>query len=170
MNDDLKNQIIKHIFANFGVIESKYIDLQNSKSLLDNDFLLKEKIKFEISENKIWGCQFSITPQSIKVLLGDCSLSDEQKEYCLIIQLEGAPIYGLYLSIYNESLFACSLKDSNEWMICNTYLQATFLAGMEQVKDAGLSLNKCENYQDLYKSLLSFIKFYSSVFEGEDEG
>lgn len=170
MNQILLKEIIKHVFANLGIIPCSFID---PKSLISEEYLLSEKIKFETNDgnllnNNIWGCQVSAGSQEIKILLGDCSQSE--KEYCLLIQLTDSPAYGLYLTSdeIDEFMLACNFKEEN-WMQCGTYLQATFLAGMEQMKDIGLSWSKCQNYQSQFKLMLSFIKFHSNIFEA-DEG
>ena len=40
-----------------------------------------------------------------------------------------------------DAMIACTLNGTN-WMECNIYLQATFLAGMEQIKDSNLEWTK----------------------------
>jgi hypothetical protein len=175
MNKFLRETIVKHIFANFAIIPSSFVNLNNSKSLMDKDFILQDKIPFidinnNLSKNKVWGCQISSEQQEVKILLGDCS-QDNIKEYALIIQLKNAPIYGVYLicdDVDSEALIACSLN-GKEWLECQTYLQATFLAGMEQIKDVGLAWTKCSNYKDQFEMLLSFIKFHDSVYEEKYE-
>jgi hypothetical protein len=71
--------------------------------------------------------------------------------------------------INSEALIACSL-DGKAWMECQTYLQATFLAGMEQVRDVGMNWSKCLDYKVHYESLLTFIKFHHTLYEGQYEG
>jgi hypothetical protein len=98
-------------------------------------------------------------------------------EYCLVIQLKDAPIFGIYL-IFNqlvedppeaEPMIAVNV-DKQHWVPCTTYLEATFLAGMEQLRDLGFGWIQCKSYQDLYSQLLSFIKFHNNYFGATDEG
>lgn len=174
MNKELTSQIIKHIFAGLAIIPSNFTDLNKTKSLKSKEFLLKETIDFDTAneslKNHIWGCQLSVDKQEIKILLGNCSSSDSE-EYALLIQLKDSPSYGCYLMVndLNKSLIACSI-DNKKWLQCNTYLQATFLAGMENIKEIGLVWNKCINYTENYQSLQSFIKYYNLVYEAEYEG
>ena len=178
MNIELLDKIVKNIFANLLVIPSNFVN-PNGKSLKSNDFLLKEKLSFETDNGtvfkNIWGCQISAGEQELNILLGDCSQDEELLEYCLIVQLKDSPPYGAYL-VYNElccskrpgdALIACALNE-NDWLICNTYLQATFLAGMEQIKEIGLSWNKCTNYKRHIEMMKSFIKYHDSYYEGEE--
>ncbi len=60
--------------------------------------------------------------------------------------------------------------DLKLWMGCSTFLQATFLSGMEQIRETGFAWNKATNYQLQYQALVSFIKYHSSIYEAEYEG
>lgn len=181
MNLNLRAEIVKHIFANFGVIPSNHVS-EKTQSLISKDYLLSEKLSFEdddniISENKIWGCQLSADIQEIKILLADCTQEENAPEYCLLVQLKNAPAYGIYLT-FNESFgpqtdSACMIAyslDLKLWMECSTFLQATFLSGMEQIRETGFAWSKVINYQPQYQALISFIKYHSSIYEAEHEG
>lgn len=177
MNLALREQIVKHIMAGLAVIPSSHISLNKSKSLMSQEFLLSDKLTFEVDDalikNRIWGCQISSEQQEIKILLGDCSQEKNVSEYCLVIQLKDAPSYGMYLvcndNVDSEPLLACSIN-GKDWLECNTYLQATFLAGMEQIKELGLNWNKCKDYKEQYEMMISFIQFHSEIYEEKDEG
>lgn len=178
MNPNLRAEIVKHIFANFGVIPSDYVS-EKTQSLISKEYLLSERLSFEDNdtENKVWGCQLSSDAQEIKILLADCAQEESSPEYCLLVQLKNAPAYGVYL-IFNESFgsqinSACMIAyslDSKLWMECSTFLQATFLSGMEQIRETGFGWNKITNYQPQYQSLVSFIKYHSFIYEVEYEG
>jgi len=176
MNKVLMENIVRHVFSNLAVIPSAFVNIDKTKSLMSKEFLLNDTLSFEnesgIVKNKIWGCQISADQQELKILLGDCSQEKQVPEYCLIVQLKDAPAYGIYLicnSENAESLIACTLS-GKEWMECQTYLQATFLAGMEQIRDIGLSWNKCSDYKDQYDLMISFIDFHNTVYEAKYEG
>lgn len=182
MNRILTETIVRHVLANLAVIPSDFVNIDKSKSLMSKEFLLPEKLMFEAEDGgsvrgKVWGCQISVQQQELKMMIGDCTTEEELPEFCLIIQLKDAPAYGVYL-VYNdfvgdqvgsEALIACTL-DGKAWMQCQTYLQATFLAGMEQMKDIGLAWNKCSNYKEQFNMLLSFIEFHNTVYEVKNEG
>lgn len=171
MNKQLTELIIRHIYENFLLIPSNEINPLTNKSLTDNEFLLNKTLKFEdeSGNKKIWGCQISTDVQELKILCGDCSQEDDVLEYCLVVQLKDAPAYGVYSAfckdrwINQEALIACTLN-GKDWMECNTYLQATFLAGMEQVKDVGLKWNKCQDFQSQYDLMASFINYHDILF------
>lgn len=177
MNNILRNTIVKHIFSNFGVIQSKFIDSNKTKSLMSNEFLLSKKISYKntagnIVKNNVWGCQITLDQKEFKILLADYG-QDSSKEYCLLVQLKNSPAYGLYILndeiLGDETMIACTL-DGKQWMECQTFLQATFLAGMEQIKDIGLSWSKCNSYREQFDLILSFIEFYESIYEAKYAG
>lgn len=182
MNRSLTEEIAYHILANLRILPSTFVAPSNTQRLVDKQFLLSEKLSFEedkqVTSRNVYGCQILVTDnKEFKMLLGDCTIDDDLPEYCLIVQLKDAPVFGLYLAFTrlledppdSEAMIAVS-PDKKNWMPCSTYLQATFLAGMEQIKDLGFGWSKCSNYQELYEQLLSFIKFHSKFYGVEDEG
>ena len=180
MNKKLTEEIVYHIFANLGILPSDHTNITSMQSIIDKKFLLAEKIKLETEDkvisNNIYGCQISISDnKDFKILLADCSQDSHNLEYGVLIQLKDSPAFGLYLSFHlsevidREALIAVNIVESS-WVPCNTYLQATFLAGMEQIKDLGFGWIKCSNYNKLYHQLLSFIKFHHNFYRIENEG
>lgn len=169
MNNKLTDQIVRHIFSNLGIIKNNVSTPLNNK-----DYLLPIKLTFDengqIVSNSVWGCQFIIDKKILRILLGEASSNNE--EYYLIVHLEGSPTYGIFLSmdeeIKQEALIACSVSNK-DWMQCNIYLQATFLAAMEQIKDIGIPQQKCLSYKEEYQSMVSFVDYQSSC-EDDNEG
>lgn len=187
MNTVLRTEIIKHIYACFGVYQSSWINKATSRSLMDKNWLLSSKITFQGLENTgdVWGCQLSTSDQELKIVLADCSepfdydnadINDaalSPVEFAMLVQLKNAPCYGLYLA-WNargilEPMIAVSVKEG-EWMECNTFLQSSFLSGMEQVRDTGLKWNKCTSHQEEFKKLLSFIEYHQAFYGVPHEG
>jgi hypothetical protein len=175
MNKILSKEIVKHIFANFGIIPSNFINQDNLISLINKEYVLNDTISFEdeygaLLKRKIWGCQLSSNAQQLKVLVTDLSQDSYIKEYCMLIQLKDSPAYGLYYSynineVLEDDSFMAFSMDNQKWIECETYLQATFLAGMQQIKDIGFAWNKCSDYKDQYKSMINFIKYHSAYIE-----
>jgi len=165
MEDNLKNEIVKNIFSKFLLINEN-IPRQKFMSLQDKSFLLYDKLSFETDEkqfnNNIYGCQFLISENPLKIILGDCSA--DSHEYCLIVNLKDSPVYGLYIDYDNNLSFIKYKFQDLEWLDCSTYLQATFLAAMEQIKDTNLSPSKCKEYEAELKLLKEIIN------EVNDEG
>src|SRR5512135_3535645 len=170
MNYKLTEQIAYHILAHLGVLPANFVNRELTKSIIDKQFLLQEKITLEndsgeILKKNVYGCQATIgDSKEFRMLLADCSESQEWPEYCLFAQLKDAPAFGVYLiytggshsDIDPEVLIAVN-NDKQYWMPCSTYLQATFLAGMEQIRDSSFGWTKCKDYKEQYQQLLSFI-------------
>jgi hypothetical protein len=178
MNEQLTEQIARHILASLGVLPVSFIDYDTSRSLNTKDFLLQQRLLFknekqQVVKNAIYGCQMIVGQKQFKIVLGDCSQEEGVPEFCLIAQLTGLPAYGLYMicdpSLDSEAIIAASVNDK-DWMPCSTFLQATFLAAMEQLKDTGLGWVKCTDYQKHYQMLLSLIQFHTAYYEVKNEG
>lgn len=181
MNLELLQHIVKHVFASFAIIPSDFINLDRTKSLMNPEYLLPEKLHFEAEEgpisNKVWGCQLTFMKQDVKILLGDCTIpqpEDHQfrlgpnRSFAMLVSIKDMPIYGLfYDGDEQEPMIACTV-DKKVWMECTTFLQATFLAGMEQLREVGMSWAKCSNYQDQFQHLSAFIKYHSATYEARD--
>lgn len=181
MNPGLTEKIVHHVLANFGVVPASFINPESTQSLLDKSFLLPDRLTFQDSEgtthSHVYGCQtVAADTKTLKILLTNCLEAEEVSEFCLILHLQDSPTYGLFLvqdpSVgggvdYSEAMIAVSL-DSKNWMPCNTYLQATFLAGVEQIRDLGRGWSKCTSYQDEFQALQSFIKFHTLVHQEEE--
>lgn len=175
MNKILMEHIARHILSGLGVVSSTF---SHSQTMISKEFLLDQKLLFknesgDAVKNPIYGCQINIEQKEFKILLGVCSQDNKIPEYCLVIQFTGNPGYGLYMvcdsSVESEALIAVTINEK-DWMPCSTFLQATFLAAMEQLRDVGLGWNKCTNYQKQYEMLLSMVKFHAAYCEVEDEG
>lgn len=179
MNFTLMEQIIRHVFANLVVVPNQLVDVDKTLSLRDPQFLLPETLAFEDADkkqikNSVWGCRIAANQsmEGITILLGDCTQYADIPEFCVITQLNDAPAYGLYV-VYNDlhpeclpdPLIAVSVNHK-DWMPCDTFLQATFLAGMEQIKNLNFGRTKCENYGTQFELMQSFIRFYS-LFYGD---
>lgn len=182
MNRQLSEHIIYHILANLGVVSADFINRDATMPIIDKQFLLPERLSFEVDgdtiRKNIYGCQVNVSDgKELKLLLADCAQDRELPEYCLLVQLKDAPAFGVYLIVTSlakepvdsEALIAVS-SDGEHWMPCSTYLQATFLAGMEQLKDVGFGWSKATSYGKLHQQLLSFVKFHHNFYGAMDEG
>jgi hypothetical protein len=171
MNLKLTQSIVEHIYASLLIKPAKFIENKGSLSILNKEFILDRTLDLNDSEkvfyNEIWGCESNVSGKQISLLVGNCSLEKEVDEYCLIVKLKDAPSYGCYLVLnenYNSDvLIACSL-DGKNWMECNTYLQATFLAGMEQFKEINNKWIKLSNYENEFELLRSFLLLHNSIY------
>lgn len=177
MNIQLTHSIAHHILASLLIVSSDFINFDKTKSLSSKEYLLDKKLILEEDgssfQNNIWGCQISTSEQGIKLLVANCSTSSGE-EYCLIVSSSNLPVYGVYLANSdldnNNSLISVSADDGKSWMVCKTYLQATFLAGMEQIKDIALRWNKCQDYEKEFEMIKSFLNHREQISEADYAG
>lgn len=176
MNQTLLKEIINHIYCNFLIVPSDFINTENTQSLFSENFILDEKIEISLDDKKfdknICGCQLEINSNKFKILGSNISVQKNIHEISMLVSIDNLPSYGLYLSYGDENeepLIACTI-DQKEWLNCNTYLQATFLAGMESIKDTGVSWNKCKDYKKEIVLFKSFINFHHNHYEINNEG
>lgn len=182
MNHALLKEIVSHVMAHFRVIPSSLVDRQRTDSLLAPIYLLPEKIVFEEGGEqylgKTWGCQITLSFLDVKVMLGECTTNPQFPEFALVVQPKDNPIYGLYLCFNeisphpqdSEPDLCVSVNKGTDWMECSTYLQGTFLAATEQLRETTFPWVKCTDYQPLYRALLSFMSFHDARFGMTDEG
>lgn len=174
MNSRLTTEIAIHVLSNLGIIESNFVNYQRTKSLIDPNFLLPEKVSFTLDNqqihNHVYGSQVNLGGKDIKLLLADCSQEKDFPEYALLVQLKDAPAFGVYLINNSQEALIGVNTDKKFWMPCTTYLEGTFLAAMEQLRDLGTGWTKCSNYQSQYQQLLSFIEFHDNLFGENNEG
>ena len=173
MNTSLTEEIIRHIYKSLGV---KLPGVKNNfNSIMQPEFMLESKISFEDGEQKnIWGIEFKIQENYLNLLLADCS-QDVIPEYALLVSTKDAPSYGCYLS-YSEydpekqqslPMIACSLGSS--WAECSIFLQATFLSGMEKIKEFNVEYNRVSDEDYYYHNIKNFIKFYQERLDAWEE-
>jgi len=178
MNKHLTEAILKHVYKNFGIIKGSV-----SKSILDNQYLISNVLKLdkndEVIHKNMWSCKFKIEDAELKILTGDISLEPEISEYFLFIKFDENSIYGCYLNwetadpnkhFINDSepMIAFNISEKN-WVECSTYLQSTFLSGLEQMKDLNLSPIKNKEYEPLFDYMISFMDFYNDYYPSRDE-
>jgi len=150
--DHLSNEIIRYVFDNFGIYNSKVHSIQSDV------FLTNERLSFKDDNDKlvecpIWACEAPIYNSKFQII--SCRF-DSDKEAALLVRLEGCPIYGCYLA--EQGFIACQAKD--KWLPANMFITASFLAGVEQLREIGAPFEKIEDVNELVKLLKGFISFY----------
>lgn len=177
MNKELTNQIIRHVYNCLGV----KLPNKNNKnySILQDKFLLNRKVSFEDGDKKsVWGVNIKVEDEaSLQILMADLS-ENSLPEFAMICRLTDSPAYGTYLS-YQEYMseeeescldrpFIAISVNEGSWSECNTYMQASFLCGMEKLKEISVPFSKIED-ESMVDSLIKFIEFYQDKMEIEDE-
>ena len=154
MNKKLKNEIVNHICSNFKILD----DSNQFKSLIHDDYILSEKLEFDDQRKQVWGIQIN----DVKILLGNCSI--DNPEFSLIIQMKDCPFYGLYWIPGDQyENYICFSIDGKNWMECSTFLQATFLSAMEQIKDSNFIHSNIKDYNSQFLAMKSFINFVNEL-------
>jgi hypothetical protein len=172
MSQELTNAILKHIYFNLGIWNSKLT------SITDKKFLIDRKIEFVDSADRkelapIWACQTTINNCKFRIACADlgCQHSDfADQEIAIITRLDDCPAYACLLigdgENISHSFIACQVKDN--WMPATIYLTATFLAGMEQLRDLTTAFQKATDVKNLIDDLEKFLLFeenYSIIAE-----
>ena len=182
MNKRLTEEIAYHVMANLGILPASFVKQENLQSLIDKKFLLPEQFTFQDEDGPvhrhIYGCQISVTDaKEFKMLLADCTQDPNLPEYGLLIQLKDSPAFGVYFLFdrmtdapWDSEVLIAASPDKKHWVPCSIYLQSTFLAGMEQIRDLGFGWSKCTDYKEQHQQLLSFIDFHSKFYGEDDEG
>lgn len=173
MNIELTNKIAQHILSGLCVLDADYVNHKDCRSLTDEQYLLPEKMSFAIDEdlinNNVYGCQMTFGGKIFKMILADCSTEKNCQEYCLFSQLQDAPAYGIFFDTQEKENTLIAVNSTKKfWMPCTIFLQATFLAGMEQIKDIAYGWNQCTKYSEEYKQLQSFISFHDEYCNETD--
>ena len=163
MNNTLKREIILHIFKTFGVFSKTEGFLE---SLVDAKFLLDKKFVFETEDKKkyqndIWACVAKQGKVVIKIIIAD--ISEDIKEYGLILQIDDLAPYALRLSEDLDDFGTMFVYYSDHWVDCDTSIQAKTLTGVESLKQLFLSWNKDTNYKQLYEHLINFLNYHEEL-------
>lgn len=170
MQSNLTNEILLHVFDNLGLVLPRQTSLKNDYFLTSAAIDLVEDDKDK--HLKIWGAQVPVAAGKFQMLLTEMKTHSQEQEYFLVSQLDDCPMYGCYILLespiqgrieprHGEILF--SLKD-NAWLPTDIFIQATFLAGMEQLKDLLTSWTPVTDH-----SLLAPLKTFTDyIFTSEE--
>ena len=194
MSQELTNAIVKHIFENLGVFS------EGANSITHKELKTKATIPFVNADDTtangtVWACSSTVQAKKFHIMcvdMSDTSDIEEGIEATVLIKLEGVPIYCCSLNAYNtnmtnifDSMIACTLPPNSTtlkhmkvkdkeliWMPATPYIQATFLAGMEQLRDLGIVFGKMADLEieTHLNDLKSFLKWKDLFAEEEDAG
>lgn len=157
MNKELTLAIVKHIFANLGLFG------ETTSSLFQKDFVINKSIEYYTEDfegnqiekqSEIFSCKSQVGLNKINMIA--TSMEDE---HFVIVKLEKSPTYGVFFSSEEETgMIAFQTKEGN-FSEASIFLQSSFLAGMEQLKDISTKYERENNNDELIASLKSFIAF-----------
>lgn len=167
MNLSLKKEIIHHIFNRFNLLTKEDVHkLHSDIGPTSKKFLLDQKLIFEIDDkkytNNIWSGEAEVEGSRVQFAIAD--LTEDLPEYILILQLDIYPPNVIRISLDPEDAGAIFSKIEDQWVEAPVMFQAKILIAVEQLMEMFISWNKNVNSEEIYKSLIDFLKF-----EGENE-
>lgn len=147
----LTNEIATHILNQYHI----------KSNMINDEFLIEEKLKFiedskEISSN-IYISNLTSLNQEIQILITTYS-----NNRCLIIKIKDSPSYAILELNGENSLIALKLDN---WVTCSIYIQATFLAAMEQLKDLSILVKSSDINDEIINLLHEFLEYYEEINE-----
>lgn len=147
-NQILTNDIVKHVFDNLGVSKKMHNTIhhemfQSNKTLSYSD---------EDGQHKaiVYGSQAKVGDKALKIV--HIKFSDD--EAVLVVRLEDCPTYGCYLG--DRCLIGVLAKD--HWVEGSMFIQASFLAGMEQLREVG-TVFVAIDVKEMFEQLKKFLMF-----------
>jgi hypothetical protein len=163
MNTELTNAIIKYLYTGLGIYGTEV-----PVSLRHQLFKTDKQIAFEDESGSkgvpVWAGETKLDNKKFNFIYTSLTINEMTEDF-LVVKLDDNPGYGCYasLDILNQStigdgFIAVQLK-LNSWIPANVYLQATFLAGMEQLKDLASRYDKSSKVEEMFGLLKEFINY-----------
>jgi hypothetical protein len=150
----LTNEIVKHVFANLGISEER------RGSVIHDVFRSNKTLSFTDDNGKqtvsVFGCKVNVEGKRFQIVAVKLS----ETESAFVSRLEGCPVYGCYFG--DECLVGVLAKD--RWIEGSMFIQASFLAGMEQLREVGTIFTRMNDVSEMFEMLKTFL-----VFEGDNE-
>lgn len=170
-NKLLTKEIVRHILISFGVTVSSNIP---TNSLLSKECLTDKTVKIKYDEDEeyvhiVHAGQLLLSNNSkLRAAVVNLTIDSEEPEYCLCFRLDKLALHGLhshssthYLQSHNDDIDVVLFKLYNElnktWTDASIEVQAMVLGGIEKIVSYGLIWEPCNDFDDLYKSVLSLI-------------
>lgn len=183
MNSELTNAILYHILLNLGLNKTQKNTIFNDLFITNNDIEYVNEFD-EMNKSSVYSCQMKVNNSSFQIICAklstDYKTSIDEDVY-FVIKLEGCPTYGCYLSVntdkmedvnnqsFHDGFIACFI-DNKHWVPAPVFIQATFLAGMEQLRELSAPFTKVDSNEELFNNLKSFITYKESYMnEGQED-
>jgi hypothetical protein len=166
---EITNAIVKHIFKGLGLYGNVPVSILHPTFKTDKliDYTDEE---YREKQAEVFACQTSIENDQLNIICVSFPDSyDYDTENFVIVKLGNSPAYGCYLGSIkadgemkaSDGSIATEIRPG-AWIPTTTFLQATFLAGMEQVKELTSKYEKAKNIEDLFKLLKEFITYQNN--------
>jgi len=151
-NQVLTGEIVKHIFDNLGIYATRKVSIHNEEFRLDETISISDDLG-NTQSIPLWGCFTNINGNKLSLLAIEFSID---KEAALLVQLEKLPLYGAYLG----SPSMIGVMTNEHWIEATLFIQASFLAGMEQMREIGSPFERLEKPAEMIKNMKTFISMY----------
>lgn len=158
-NKLLTREIIRHIFACFGVI----VPLGQA-GLTVGELLTKKSVRMaydngeEIS-HKVYAGQIVFQESKFRALMVDLTADAECPEFCLLFRFDSLPLHGLRLSYDDEDFGVFRiLGDKDVWKEASMTVQSSALNGIERLVSFGFPWTPCDQIDDLFKAALVLVE------------
>jgi hypothetical protein len=176
MNNELTNAIVKHLFTGLGIYGEVPVSLRHQLFLTDQQIAFDDE-NDEAKMAPVWAGETKIENKKFSFIYTSLVMKDFPTEDFLVVKLDDNPGYGCYAALVDlndlaggfenkldvqDGFIAVQLK-SQSWIPANIYLQATFLAGMEQLKDLASRYEKSSKLEEMFGLLKDFITYREGI-------
>ena len=164
MNKNLKKEIINNIFKTFGMFRKPNDNINTFfNSIISDEFVVNKKLVIETDdgknfESKIYTAFTKVQNLTLNIIVAD--ISNEFKEFALIIQMDNNDPCALRLSDASDDFGSMYFNLENHWIEASTLAQAKILVGIESLTEILAQWEKLDKYENIYKKLIDFLNFY----------
>lgn len=164
----LNREIIRHILGSLGLVPPPNF---GKVGITTNEFKTKKTLTLEFEDSKgedqktefaLWSGKISLgNPngmQTLKILATDiCDNEQGYHEFIMAYRLDEAPIHAIkHIYSDNDALFLTKVDEI--WRPVGTYEKLIACAGFERMTQLGLSWLPCDEYDELYSSLVEVVE------------
>lgn len=172
MNNELTNAIVKHLFTGLGIYGEVPVSLRHQLFLTDKQISFEDEGGEKMAS--VWAGETKLDSKKFSFIYTSLVMKDYPTEDFLVVKLDDNPGYGCYAAAEEErvgNLYRLDMRDgfiatqlkSQSWIPANVYLQATFLAGMETLKDLASRYDKSSKMEEMFGLLKNFIAYRESI-------
>lgn len=163
MNHNLQKEIIRHTLDILNVFPSKDIFRTTlMENLLDKKYIIDKQLIFDDNnKSNIWAATSKIDNLSFKIMIAD--ISEGTPEFVVISQTDNNAPCGIRLALdeLDNGTMMFSV-DKDKWLSATILQQAKVLIGFERLASIYVQWTKLNEYEELHKYLLGFLKFVES--------
>lgn len=170
----LRRELCRLMLGNMGLVPPPNF---GRVGLSTNDFKIDKVISLEFEDERgnkytegfgVWCGSITLQGMRIRAIATDiCDNESNYHEFIVVYALDGAPIHGIKV-IYGEEhngLFVVKgdifsgegIVENDVWKPVGRYEMLVAAAGFEKMNDVGVTWVPCNEYDDLYESLIEVV-------------